>query len=403
MLILYIYGLRGKLPMKLDIENLKESNEFLNTLLDNITSAIFIADKDVKIQSFNDSFRALFPKDEDLILGEYCGNALGCINTVEENVDCGSTRHCQTCTLRTSLLDTFFKKVPTHRAVLSREFLIKNKLILKHFQFSTKRICYNQEDMILVIVDDITEQEEQKTALAEKNKLLEELNNQRNELLGIAAHDLRNPLTVIKSFSEMLLNSYDELKPENIKEILNILKKTSQFSFQLLNDILDFSKIESGTLELRKVLVDYKGFVKENILLNEYLSVQKNIPIHLIAPDEKIIFKFDPQRMEQALNNLISNAIKYTFPGKSITIRLSIEDGFAVTSVEDMGQGIPEEDLPHIFKPFRLTSVRPTQNEKCTGLGLAIVKKIIGFHEGKLTVKSAPGQGSVFTFYLPME
>lgn len=389
--------------MKLDIENLKESNEFLNTLLDNITSAIFIADKDVKIQSFNDSFRTLFYKNEDLVLGEYCGNALGCVYAVEENADCGSTKHCQTCTLRLSLLATFFKKIPADREILSRQFLINDKLILKHFQFSTRNISFNQQDMILVIVDDITEQEEQKKALAEKNKKLEELNNQRNELLGMAAHDLRNPLTVISSFSDMILETYDEFNPEKIKEVLNILKKTSHFSLQLLNDILDFSKIESGTVELRKIKLDYIRFVKENILQNEFLSVKKNIPIVLVTPDEEIAFNFDPQRMDQVLNNLISNSIKYSFPGNKITIRISREDGHVVTSIEDRGQGIPEKDLPHIFKPFRLTSVRTTQNEKSTGLGLAIVKKIIEFHKGKLSVASIPEQGSIFTFYLPLE
>lgn len=388
--------------MRLDIANLKESNEFLNALLDNITSAIFIANKDIKIQSVNNSFRTLFHKNEDLILGEYCGNAIGCIYTVEENADCGTTRYCKTCKLRSSLLATFYEKVPTQREILSRQFLIDNKTIEKHFQFSTRSICFNGEEMILVIVDDVTEQENQRKALAEKNKLLEDLYNQRNELLGMAAHDLRNPLTVINSFSEMILDSYNDFKSENIKEILNILKRTSQFSIELINDILDFSKIESGTLELKKKQLNYNDFVKSNLMLNEFLSVKKNIPIHMISLEEDIQFKFDPERMEQVFNNLINNAIKYSFPGNNILVRVSTENGFAVTSVEDSGQGIPESDLPHIFEPFRQASVRPTENEKSTGLGLAIVKKIIDFHKGTITVQSTPGKGSVFTFYLPM-
>lgn len=388
--------------MKISIDSLRESNDFLNTLLDNITSAIFIADKDLRIQSFNDSFRSLFYKEDDLILGQLCGNALGCIYTLREGLNCGSTSNCKACTLRASLISAFLEKVPTQKAILAREFLINNTLIQKYFQYSTRSINYKNEEMILVIVDDITESQEQKLNLADKNDKLETINKQKNELLGIAAHDLRNPLSVINSFSEIMLESINELKPENLKEMILILKKTSSFTLQLLNDILDFSKIESGTLELRKARLSYLGFLKENLLQNEFFSIQKNMKIVLNVPSEDIIFEFDPRRIDQVLNNLIGNAIKYSYPGNDIVVNVTVQNNFVLTSITDKGQGIPEKDLPHIFKPFRQVSVKPTHNEKSTGLGLAIVKKIIDFHEGMLTVSSNSGEGSTFTFYLPI-
>lgn len=387
--------------MEVNIASLKESNDFLTTLLENITSAIFVVDKDIRIQNFNDSFHSLFYKKEDSVLGELCGNALGCIHAVENNADCGTTKNCIDCTLRLSLIETFIRKIPTHRAVLSREFYINDKIIHKHFQFSTRHIKYNTEEVILVIVDDITEGEEQKKALAEKNQRLTDLNLQKNELLGVAAHDLRNPLSVINSFSEILLEAVEDLKPENIKEILLIINKTSRFSLQLLNDLLDYSKIESGTLQLKKVRLNYFGFIKENISQNEFLSVQKSIPIELTASSEDLVFEFDPRRIDQVLNNLISNAIKYSFPGNGIKVSVFKENGFIATSVEDKGQGIPEKDLPHLFEPFRQVSVKATNNEKGSGLGLAIVKKILDVHNGHISVKSKPGEGSVFTFWLP--
>lgn len=388
--------------MKISIDSLKDSNEFLNTLLDNITSAIFVTDKDIRIQSFNDSFRSLFYRDEDIVIGELCGNAIGCIYTVREKANCGSTSNCNSCNLRSSLLNAFLEKIPTHRSILTREFLIKDRVILKYFQFSTRNITFKHEEMVLVIVDDITEFQEQKRVLDEKNQKLEIINKQKNELIGIAAHDLRNPLSVINSFSEIMLEALEDLKTENLREMLQILKKTSHFSLQLLNDLLDFSKIESGTLELKKIKLNYLSFLKENIQQNEFFAVQKNMRIILSTSCSNIPFHFDPRRIEQVMNNLLSNAIKYSFPDSTITVSVSMENDSVVTSIEDCGQGIPEKDLPFIFQPFRQVSVKPTDNEKSTGLGLAIVKKIIDFHEGKITVESKPGKGSKFTFFLPL-
>ncbi len=388
--------------MKISIDSLKDSNEFLNTLLDNITSAIFVTDKDIRIQSFNDSFRSLFYKDEDKLLGELCGNAIGCIYTVREKANCGSTSNCNNCTLRSSLLSAFLEKVPTHRSILKREFQIKDRIIQKYFQFSTRNITFNHEDMVMVIVDDVTEIHEQKKTLDEKNQKLEIINKQKNELIGIAAHDLRNPLSVINSFSEIMLEALEDLKTENLREMLQILKKTSHFTLQLLNDLLDFSKIESGTLELKKVKLNYIDFLKANILQNEFFAVQKNMKITLEASVSEIPLVFDPRRIEQVMNNLLSNAIKYSFPGNKIKVKVTFKNDSIATSIEDSGQGIPEKDLPYIFQPFRQVSVKPTDNEKSTGLGLAIVKKILDFHEGKIMVESKPGEGSTFTFYLPL-
>lgn len=387
--------------MEINIESLKESNEFLNILFENITSAIFLVDQDIRISSINNSFQTLFYNHEDLILGQLCGNAIGCGNTDNNNVDCGTTKNCESCTLLSSVKTGFIKKVPSQKQIITREFNINGVLIQKHFQFSTRYIRFNEQDMILVVIDDITEFEDQKKNLAEKNKRLEQLNNQKNELLGIAAHDLRSPLSVIDSFAEIMQETVDDLKPESIKEMLKIIKNTSHNTLNLLNDILDFSKIESGTVELKKIKINYIRFVKENIARNEFLSLQKNILIEFSSDKEDIQLQFDPRRIDQVLNNLISNALKYSFPGNGIKIAVNEDNGFIITTVEDKGQGIPEKDIPHLFKPFSQASVKATNNEKSTGLGLAIVKKIIEFHNGLIKVKSKPGEGSSFSFYLP--
>lgn len=139
------------------IEDLKESNAFLTALLDNLVSGIFIVDKDIRIRSFNDSFKALFQKQQEKILGELCGNALGCEYTVLEGKDCGDTIHCKGCKLRDSLLKSFTEKVPAYKEKLFRNFYIDGELVKKYFQYTAKYVTFNNEEMVLIIVDDISE------------------------------------------------------------------------------------------------------------------------------------------------------------------------------------------------------------------------------------------------------
>jgi sigma-B regulation protein RsbU (phosphoserine phosphatase) len=153
--------------MPLEISELKESNDFLNTLLDHITSAVFIADKNMRIHSVNNALQTLFYAKEDRILGQLLGNAVGCGFAVLEGAVCGTTSHCDQCLLRHSLFRSFTEKVPTYNEKIKREFYIDNKPILKYLQFSTRYIKYHGEEMVMIIVDDITETETQRMRLYE--------------------------------------------------------------------------------------------------------------------------------------------------------------------------------------------------------------------------------------------
>jgi len=141
----------------LDINDLKESNEFLNALLDNLIPAVFIVDKDIRIHSFNNSFKALFHKPEDRILGELFGNALGCAFVMDEAKDCGCTSNCDNCLLRNTLIQVFNLKIPAYKKRLTRKFYINDQEIVKYFIYTAKYVYFNNEEMVLIIVDDITE------------------------------------------------------------------------------------------------------------------------------------------------------------------------------------------------------------------------------------------------------
>jgi signal transduction histidine kinase len=256
--------------------------------------------------------------------------------------------------------------------------------------------------MVLIIVDDITALETQKLILEQQNRELEDLNRQKNEFCGMAAHDLRNPITVIQNSSSIILKYLGENLTDKQKEFLKKINDSSQFTIKLLSDLLDISKIESGRLELEITQNDYIDFLKNNIELNNFFANEKDISINLGLRDEIPLIDFDRNKIEQVLNNLISNAIKYSYPNTEINIEVEREGDFLLTKVIDQGQGIPEDEQPNIFKAFQKASTKPTAGEKSTGLGLAIAKKIVEGHKGEIWVKSEVGKGSTFYFKLPM-
>ena len=170
----------------------------------------------------------------------------------------------------------------------------------------------------------------------------------------------------------------------------------------LVEDLLDISAIENGNIQLRSETVDIVELIKNNIFFNMNLAKEKNISL-VFSPSINIkLLSIDKGKMDQVMNNLISNAIKYSHEHTHIQIDLTEEKQSIVCSIQDQGQGIPREELEHLFKPFQKTSTKTTAGESSTGLGLYIVKRIIEAHQGKIWIKSEIGKGSTFSFSLPI-
>lgn len=241
--------------------------------------------------------------------------------------------------------------------------------------------------------------------LAKSNVELGVLNRQKNEFLGVASHDLRNPLEVILTYSQFLLDEAAEsLRPEHL-EFVRTIRSSSEFMLRLVEDLLDVTRIESGTLELDLAAVDLCEMVERNVALNRVLAAKKGTRIELRCdvPDMAPLV-LDEAKIEQVLNNLIGNAVKYSPPGSTVEVR--IEDGpeAAVISVRDQGEGLTPEEVAKLFRPFQRGRARSTAGEKSTGLGLAIVKRIVEGHRGEVRVESAEaaaGGGAIFSVFLP--
>jgi signal transduction histidine kinase len=235
------------------------------------------------------------------------------------------------------------------------------------------------------------------------NSDLKSLNDEKNKFIGIAAHDIRGPLGIIKSFTDILIEDYkEELNPE-ITEVLDIIKSTSSHSITILENLLDVSKIEAGKLVLNYKTQDYILFIKNQIYLNQLLAKNKDIQIVLQSGKNELMVDFDEHYLSEVIGNLLSNAIKYSNRNTEILVKISFTNSNEVlTEVIDHGIGITESEQKSLFNYFQKTSSRPTEGEESTGLGLAISKQIISLHQGMIAVKSAKNQGSNFYYQLPI-
>jgi len=238
--------------------------------------------------------------------------------------------------------------------------------------------------------------------LQEALSRLKESNELKNKFLGIASHDLRNPVYLVQSYSEILKEESFGPVNDKQKSMLQKIFNSSRYMMSLLENLLDISKIESGKIYIDRKRQDFNALVLSQVELTQLLANKKDIRLETRL--EKIPdLLFDTSAMTQVMNNFIGNAIKFSPPGTRILVATQ-NGGEAVRfSVTDEGPGLSEEDKKLTFGEFQTLSAKPTGDEKSTGLGLAIVKKIVRLHGGEVGVESETGQGATFYCTLPVE
>lgn len=237
--------------------------------------------------------------------------------------------------------------------------------------------------------------------IVKKNVELEKLSSLKNQFLGMAAHDLRAPLSSIISFSEFLSEDFDESFNNEQKKFLDIIKSSSKHMMNIINNFLDVSIIENEKLELELENVDLVSIISETILVNKIKAATKNIDV-IFYHEEIPTVAVDVTKIIQVITNLISNAVKFSNENSKVLIELSKKDNNILIVVEDKGQGIPENEINKLFDPFTRTSIKSTDGQRNVGLGLMIVHKIVERHNGKITVESKLGVGSKFIVSLPI-
>ena len=238
--------------------------------------------------------------------------------------------------------------------------------------------------------------------LESKNKQLEELNELKNKFLGMASHDMRNHLSAIKGYSQILQEDRKELPDETKNQFLYFINKSSENMLRMVNELLDISVIESGKLQLDLQLESFQSLIKHHILIHKFFADKKKIRLQSDLSDIPEC-QIDAGKIGQVIDNLISNAIKFSESGTTVSVRLEEKEGKLVFSVQDEGPGISDEDQAKLFQHFQKLSARPTAGESSSGLGLAISKKMIQAHKGRLGVTSQLGSGATFWFEIPLK
>jgi signal transduction histidine kinase len=234
--------------------------------------------------------------------------------------------------------------------------------------------------------------------LAASNERLVHLNNEKNEFLGIAAHDLKNPLTVIAGSAQLVPMTKDQ---KQITKLAGNIVSAAMRMHKLITDLLDANAIEEGKYLSNIERCDLSELAQQCVENNQPAAGRKQISFR-VGTSEGVFAKADRAATLQILDNLISNALKYSPPNTTVHVHTLPEKEHVLVTVRDEGPGISEEDQKRLFRKFTRLSARPTGGESSTGLGLAIVKRLAESMGGTVQCRSVLGSGSTFALRLPL-
>lgn len=241
-----------------------------------------------------------------------------------------------------------------------------------------------------------------KEKLTHMNKELEDLNDQKDEMLGVVSHDLKNPIAAIQSLAEILQMKGEEWTEEEKADLTENIRKSAVYMRELVEDLLDMNSIARGAVTLKIVEFDWLELAERCIHTNLSRATQKEQNIQFIHDKESYPIVSDERVCFQIMDNLLSNAVKFSPQGKDITFSLQEKEGYIYCSVIDQGPGLSEEDHGKLFGQFTKLTARPTGGESSTGLGLSIVKKLAHALNGDVWCETELGHGATFTLKVPM-
>jgi len=242
---------------------------------------------------------------------------------------------------------------------------------------------------------------ERQKEIEKQNKQLVQLNEEKNEFLNIAAHDLRGPLSSLVGVAELLEHS-DESDRTSRLEYIDIIKESTTRMLNMINSLLDVNSIEKNQRRVNEAKVDVVPIAERLTEIYKYQAAEKSIGVEADIRLRPLTINADESHLRSLIENLLSNAVKFSKPGSNVIIQLEKEDDLVKISVIDNGPGISEEDQKKLFSRYARLSNKPTGNESSVGLGLYIVKNLTESMNGTIRCESEPGKGSRFTVTFPL-
>lgn len=238
--------------------------------------------------------------------------------------------------------------------------------------------------------------------LKEQNDKLKLLDEEKNNIISIVSHDLKSPLNKIFALVSLMGMSKDNLD-EDQKEYLGKINHVIKDGLGLIRNLLDIRAIESNGIELSISEIKAKEFTRSVIKSFQSPAAHKKIKIHFEADEDEFKLVTDRQYLTRIIENLMSNALKFSPKDTMVTVSLKQSDGFYNLEIKDQGPGLIEEDLPLLFNKFQVLSARPTGGESSSGLGLSITKSLVEGLGGAINFSPANGRGANFSVSLPLD
>ncbi len=243
--------------------------------------------------------------------------------------------------------------------------------------------------------------EKQKEELERQRHELSELNATKDKFFSIIAHDLRSPITTLVSLSDIIRTELDYLTPEQKTDVLSSLYDLSKNYLKLLDNLLQWSRMQTGRLDAEPVPFNLVEMITDVITIYHTTATEKQISLDW-NPEGPVFVLADMNMVRTILRNLISNALKYSFPMGAVVVHVDRGDSLATVTVRDNGTGMVPDMVDRLFHIDQTFSTKGTANEKGTGLGLILCKEFAEKNGGNLKVESESGKGSSFSFTLPL-
>jgi len=273
---------------------------------------------------------------------------------------------------------------------------VRNKIIWVHFE-SVPRLLPNGDVVWTGVLFDITKRKKKQQEIQEKNKQLYILNAQKDKFFSIIAHDLKSPFNAIVGFSKILIEEIKSKNIEGIEKYAEIVLDSSNLAFDLLTNLMDWARSQTGRMVYEPTAVDFHELAKETVSVFTCIAKGKNIKINMDF-DSKLPVCADYAMISTVLRNLISNAIKFTRNGGSVSIKAEQLAHHLKVVVSDTGVGISEAVISKLFRIDEKYSTSGTEDELGTGLGLILCKDFVEKHGGQIWVESLKDVGSSFIF-----